>query len=95
MGRCCDVRRDHLVVLALGYLGYRYWKKRKAASGDAAYTPPPRPAHIIAIDELGALKAKKLWQQGHVKEYYSELTEILRRYFENRYTHAGARGDHG
>jgi hypothetical protein len=75
-----------LVVLALAYLGYRYWKKRKAASGDAAYAPPPRAAHIIAMDELGALKAKQLWQQGHVKEYYSELTEILRRYFENRYT---------
>jgi hypothetical protein len=75
-----------LVVLALAYLGYRYWKKRKAASSDAADAAPPRPAHIIAMDELGALKARKLWQQGHVKEYYSELTEILRRYFENRYS---------
>ena len=75
-----------LVVLALGYLGYRYWKKRKAATGDAADAAPARPAHIIAMDELSALKAKQLWQQGHIKEYYSELTEILRRYFENRYS---------
>jgi hypothetical protein len=75
-----------LVVLALAFFGYRYWKKRKAAKGDDGYVPPPRPAHAIAIEELGALKAKKLWQAGHVKEYYSELTEILRRYFENRYS---------
>ncbi len=74
-----------LVALVLGYLGYRFWKKRKAAKGEGGYVPPPRPAHVIAIEELGALKAKKLWQGGHVKEYYSELTEILRRYFENRY----------
>jgi hypothetical protein len=74
-----------LVVLALAFFGYRSWKKRKAAKGDDGYVPPPRPAHAIAIEELGALKAKKLWQAGHVKEYYSELTEILRRYFENRY----------
>jgi hypothetical protein len=74
-----------LVVLALAFFGYRYWKKRKAAKGEDGYVPPPRPAHAIAIEELGALKAKKLWQAGHVKQYYSELTEILRRYFENRY----------
>ena len=75
-----------LGVLALAFAGYRFWKKRKGAKGDDGYVPPPRPAHVIAIEELGALKAKKLWQAGHVKEYYSELTEILRRYFENRYT---------
>jgi hypothetical protein len=74
-----------LLVAALAYLGYRYWKKRKIAKGEDGYVPPPRPAHVIAIEELGALKAKKLWQAGHVKEYHSELTEILRRYFENRY----------
>lgn len=75
-----------LALLALGYLGYRFWKRRTAAAAGEAYVPPPRPAHVIAMDELGRLKAKKLWQQGRVKEYYSELTEILRRYFENRYT---------
>lgn len=74
------------LVAALAYLGYRYWKKRKRTKGEDGYVPPPRPAHVIAIEELGALKAKKLWQAGHVKEYYSELTEILRRYFENRYS---------
>jgi hypothetical protein len=74
------------LVAALGWLGYRYWKKRKLTKGEDGYLPPPRPAHVVAIEELGALKAKKLWQAGHVKEYYSELTGILRRYFENRYT---------
>jgi len=75
-----------LLIAALAYVGYRYWKKRRIAKGEDGYAPPPRAAHVIAIEELGALKAKKLWQAGHVKEYYSELTEILRRYFENRYT---------
>ena len=31
------------------------------------------------------MKEQKLWQQGLVKEYYSEVTEIIRRYFERRY----------
>jgi hypothetical protein len=74
-----------LVVAGLAYLGYWYWKKKKRKAGDEEYVPLDRPPHIIAMEELGRLKAKKLWQQGHVKQYYSELTEILRRYFENRY----------
>ena len=74
-----------LVAAAVGYLGYRYWKRRKRAEGSEGYEPPERPAHAIAMEALGRLKAKKLWQQGQVKQYYSELTEILRRYFENRY----------
>lgn len=75
-----------LAVAGLAYLGYWWWKKRKQHGRTDEYVPPERPAHVIAMEELGRLKTKKLWQQGQVKQYYSELTEILRRYFENRYT---------
>jgi hypothetical protein len=34
---------------------------------------------------LRVLEEKKLWQQGLVKEYYSEVTEIIRRFFERRW----------
>ncbi len=46
---------------------------------------PKEPAHIIAFRDLDELKAKKLWQAGKEKQYYSELTEIIREYLENRY----------
>jgi hypothetical protein len=46
----------------------------------------PRKAHEIAYDELIALKEKQLWQSQQFKLYYTELTEILRRYIYNRYT---------
>jgi hypothetical protein len=39
----------------------------------------------IAINSLNELNAKNLWQQGEVKLYYIELTEILRVYLERRY----------
>ncbi len=73
-----------LAALAVAYLGYRWWKKRQMPAA-LADTAPARPAHVIALEELGALKQKKLWQQGLVKQYYTEVTDILRRYFENRY----------
>jgi hypothetical protein len=74
-----------LLIAALGYAGFRFWKKRRARRKGEVYVPPPRPAHSTALEELALLKEKQLWQRGLVKQYYSELTEILRRYFENRY----------
>jgi hypothetical protein len=72
-------------VAGLGYLGWRFWRKRKRVLAGEVYVPPARPAHVIAFEELAVLKEKKLWQQGLVKPYYSEVTEILRRYIENRF----------
>lgn len=74
-----------LAIAALGYFGYRYWKKRKERLAGIVPEAPARPADVLALEELGLLKAKKLWQQGLIKEYYSEVTEIVRRYFERRY----------
>jgi hypothetical protein len=34
---------------------------------------------------LDQLESKQLWQSGKVKEYYTELTDILRIYIEHRY----------
>ena len=75
-----------LAAVVLLYFGYRYWKKRRTRAAGEAYAPPPRPAHLIAFEQLAKLKEKKLWQQGHIKEYYTEVTDILRGYFEARYT---------
>ena len=43
------------------------------------------PPHEIALNKLRELEEKKLWQQGDVKLYYSELSEIIREYIEGRY----------
>lgn len=48
--------------------------------------PAPRePAHVIALRELNRLRDEELWQKGEVKEFYSRLSDILRRYIDNRY----------
>lgn len=50
--------------------------------------PPPAPklpAGQVALSKLVALEKSKYWQQGKVKLYYSELTEIVREYIEDRY----------
>jgi hypothetical protein len=74
-----------VVLAAAGWFGYRYWRRRREKTPGEEPVVPQRPAHVIALEALAVLKAKKLWQQGKVKEYYSEATDILRRYIEQRY----------
>jgi hypothetical protein len=74
-----------LLLAAVAYGVYRHLKKRKTGIEAPAYTAPPRPAHVIALEELRKLKDKKLWQHGQIKQYYTEASEIIRRYVENRF----------
>ncbi len=63
---------------------YTIVKKRRQPKG---YTPPP-PAetpHEKATRMLTELEGKQLWQQDEVKQYYVELTDILRSYIEERF----------
>ncbi len=73
-----------LIVLAAAYYAYRKYQERKAG-----YVPEKVvvkvPAHVAALKSLRSLREKQLWQKGMVKEYHSEITEIIRRYFEERF----------
>lgn len=64
---------------------YSMVKRRRAEGATETYIPLLKPAHVLALEELAMLKEKRLWQQGLIKPYYSEVTEIIRRYFENRF----------
>ncbi len=73
-------------VVLLAWLIYYLIRKRKR--GDKiipSVAVPSRPPHEIALGSLKDLAEKRLWQQGMIKEYHSELTDILRTYMEGRY----------
>lgn len=75
------------LILAISYLFILYRKKRRLQPVPV-FKPrvPVGLPHRIALDELERLQTKKLWQQGRIKEYHTELTEIIRRYIENRFS---------
>lgn len=75
-------------VALLAYAAYRYWRKRRSGRAEETLVAPARPAHLIALEELGLLKERRLWQQGLIKDFYVESTGIFRRYIENRYRQA-------
>lgn len=46
---------------------------------------PKLPPHEQAIKELDEIKQQKLWQQGRSKEYYTLITDTLRKYLAERF----------
>ncbi|MEZ5146005.1 MAG: hypothetical protein R2759_02675 [Bacteroidales bacterium] len=63
-----------------------YFKKRKKAEPIFRVAPKPQlPAHQIAMDALETLRFKKLWQNGQIKEYHTELTDIVRDYLHGKF----------
>jgi hypothetical protein len=72
------------VVVGASVWGWLRYKKYKAGKVIAA----PEiilPAHVVALAALNELDKKQLWQKGMVKEYHSEITEIIRAYFERKF----------
>ncbi len=72
-----------LIVLILAAIAFYIWKRIKNKQPILSLPKKPAiPAHLIAIEKLNQLNQQKLWQQGHHKAYYSELTDIMRTYME-------------
>lgn len=71
-----------LILLFLIYYLIKKYKKGESIITKIKIIVPP---HITALNKLQNLQKKKLWQKGELKEYYSELSLILREYTENRF----------
>jgi hypothetical protein len=74
-----------LAIAAIIYGIYYYRKKHKKGPEEVEEIVEERPAHLVAVERLRELEEKRLWQQGDVKKFYSDATEIIREYFEKRY----------
>lgn len=75
-----------LMVIAVSvFFAYRYFGKKKTMDEGEISKLPDEPIHIIALREFDKLEKKELWQKSQHKEFYSQLTEILRRYIDRRY----------
>ena len=68
-----------LIIAGLGALVYWYLKKHKEKKEEAEIYKTPIEK---ATNLLNTLEKKELWQRGEIKEYYSELTDIVRIYIE-------------
>lgn len=75
-----------LVAIIIILLIVLYFLKRKKKTTEVVEEVKIiEPPHVIALRRLDELNQKKLWQQGKIKEYHSEISEIIRWYIEERY----------
>lgn len=74
-----------LVFIILGWIGYRRRKAGKSLL--PVREAPPRPPHEVALEALEALRGNVdgLADAAQIKQFYSEVSEIIRRYIEGRF----------
>lgn len=71
------------LICVIGYIVQRIRNKKPIMP---FMKPAPKlPPHEQAIKELDEIKQQKLWQQGRSKDYYTMITETLRRYIVDRF----------
>jgi hypothetical protein len=76
-----------MLALLLGIGGWYLYKWNQKRKAGLANIPKEiiLPPHVEALNALKELEEKQLWQKGMVKEYHSEITEIIRTYFEKKF----------
>jgi len=70
-----------LALALLALLAHRLLVRPKRT---VAAAPPP-PPHVVALAALDALRARALVEHGAFKDFYSALSDIVRRYLEDRF----------
>lgn len=74
------------LVIGLAIIGLiHYLKNRPKKQPVVQEVKVYIPAHAEALNKIKELRERKLWQQGEVKVYHSELSDIIREYLEKRY----------
>lgn len=81
-----------LMILALIGLGvavyYIVTYLRRQRTNDAETTIPAellRPAEEIALEKLNIIREQKIWQSGQLKEYHTQITDVVREYIARRF----------
>jgi hypothetical protein len=74
-----------VIGLIAGFIWYYLWRRKLQKPLFPVIRRPQLPPWQTAIESLNVLETKKLWQNGRIKEFYTELTDVLRQYLENQH----------
>lgn len=73
------------IVIVLAIVIFMYAMKRYRRDGYIIPKKPEPTPYEVAMASMLELKEKKLWEQGLEKEYFTDLTDILRNYLYGRF----------
>jgi hypothetical protein len=71
-----------LCLLVLGYFLWKQWKKKSTPKSEPDFALT---AEEKAMEELNELQSHEWMKLGRIRDHFFELSEIFRRYLENRY----------
>ena len=80
-----------LLGLLLGGIGvgayylWQWYEKNRKPEEEKVDPELLRPADEVALEKLDAIKEQKIWKDGKVKEYQTELTDVVREYIGRRF----------
>ena len=77
-----------LAVIGLfvgAYYGVLWYGKHFLKEEEVIEPELLRPADEVALEKLDEIKAQKIWKDGKVKEYQTELTDVVREYIGRRF----------
>ena len=75
-----------IIIAVLLFFAIRWWISRRNPIKEIFFKEKPKePPHIVALRELDKIKNEKIWLKGQVKQFYSQLSNVLRLYLEGRY----------
>ena len=77
-----------LAVIGLfvgAYYGVLWYRKHFFKEEEVIEPELLRPADEVALEKLDEIKAQKIWKDGKVKEYQTELTDVVREYIGRRF----------
>lgn len=77
-----------LLIAGLAVGGWYLWRwiESKRKPKEEEIDPELlRPADEVALEKLDAIKAQKIWKDGKIKEYQTDLTDVVREYIGRRF----------
>jgi hypothetical protein len=75
-----------MLVSSLLVIAIHWWVQKRNPIKEIIFKEKPKaPPHITALRELDRIKSEKIWQKGLIKQYYSQLTDTIRKYMEERF----------
>ncbi len=71
-------------LLVAGLWAYRRYGRREVSDAQAA-SLPPRPPELVAYEALDRLQSSDLLERGDLKQFFSDLSGIIRVYLDGRF----------
>ena len=72
-----------LIIVMIIIFTRKYLKNRKPEIKKPEIIEKIIPAYVTALDDLEKLNTEKKWQSGNIKDYYSDISDIIRTYIED------------